>query len=835
MKLRGILYLYRVRLRSRLAQELFALVGIAVGVALLFSSQVANTSLLGSVRQLTAGIVGQSRFQLVARDPRGFEERLLGEVARLGGVRAAVPVLEQRVNVIGPAGQRSVDLIGSDPRLARLGGPLLRHFTRAQLSALRAFALPRPIAQAIGAEMLQTVKLQVGEDVVPAFLGFELGEESIGALVHSPIALAPLTYVQRLTGLAGRVTRIYVQPWPGRDREVRAGLERLAAGYLNVESADSDAVLFGNAAKPTSELTGLFSAISALVGFLFAFNAMLLTMPARRRQIADLRLDGYGPWTVTKILLVDALILGAVSSLVGLVLGEELTRNLFQAVPGYLSFAFLVGSQRIVTWQSVAIALAGGVLAGCIGVLTPLPDIFSRRPLAAVERRRMGLGRVRWSVPVGVICLAASAAIVALAPQMAVLGVVCLIAALLALLPGLIGVALDLVSRLTIDLRASAPSIAVSELRSRAGRARTAGVAAIGALAVFGSVAIQGTHANLQRGLDRLFGEVSSVADVWVVPPGVQNLLTTTPLQGRSASRLERLAGVRAVGLYRAGLLNYSGRRVWVLAPPATAAYPIPANQLLSGNLALATARIRAGGWAVLSQTIADERHLRIGQSFTLPAPLPSTFRVAALTTNMGWSSGAIILNAGDYARAWKSAEPSAYDVTVEPGVSTAQVRREIQRALGPASGLIAETAQRHQERQQATSRQGLARLTQISMLMLISAILAMASAMGSMVWQRRARLAQLKLDGLSDGAVWRALLLESVLLLGVGCSAGALGLYGQLVMTRALVAVTGYPVIFSFGLLIALGSFALVLTVAVAIAAVPGYVAARVHPAVAA
>ena len=42
-----IFYLYRVRLRARLVQELLAVVGIAVGVALLFASQVANTSLAG--------------------------------------------------------------------------------------------------------------------------------------------------------------------------------------------------------------------------------------------------------------------------------------------------------------------------------------------------------------------------------------------------------------------------------------------------------------------------------------------------------------------------------------------------------------------------------------------------------------------------------------------------------------------------------------------------------------------------------------------------------------------------------------------------------------------
>ncbi len=49
MRLSSILLLYRVRLRTRIVQELFAVRGIAVGVALLFASQIASTSLDGSV------------------------------------------------------------------------------------------------------------------------------------------------------------------------------------------------------------------------------------------------------------------------------------------------------------------------------------------------------------------------------------------------------------------------------------------------------------------------------------------------------------------------------------------------------------------------------------------------------------------------------------------------------------------------------------------------------------------------------------------------------------------------------------------------------------------
>ncbi len=126
---------------------------------------------------------------------------------------------------------------------------------------------------------------------------------------------------------------------------------------------------------------------------------------------------------------------------------------------------------------------------------------------------------------------------------------------------------------------------------------------------------------------------------------------------------------------------------------------------------------------------------------------------------------------------------------------------------------------------------QGLSRLTQIRTLVLIAAVLAMAAAMGAMIWQRRARLADMKVDGFSRVVLWRALLWESAILLGAGCSLGAVfGIYGQLLLSRALSHVNGFPLIESTPVPAAIGNFALITAVAVAIVAVPGYAAARVH-----
>ncbi len=836
MKPFNVLHLYRVRLRARLLQELFAVVGIAAGVALLFASQVASQSLSSSVAQLSKGIVGNATLQLVARDQQGFPETLLVQVRHIPGVHAAAPLLEASANAIGPKGHESVELVGADASLSKLGGSLVHNTQLSPVAGIGAIVLPAPLASKLGVKKFgEIATMQVAGVNWEAPLYEQLRAKQIGPLISSPIAIAPLSFAQEMTGLEGRVSRVLVQPAPGSEGEVRAALQRLAGGRLNVEAASYDETLFAKAAAATNQSTALFAVISALVGFLFAFNAMLLTIPQRRRLIADLRRDGYTPGAVIAVLMFDAVVLGLLACVLGLVLGQELSIHLFHANPGYLSSAFAVGSQRVVSAQSVAVAVLGGMLAASVAVLSPFKDIVSRQPLAAITEKDGGSsGRgTGWLALAGVLCLAAATAILLAAPKLAVLGMVFLVASLLLLLPVPLNATLALVRRIAPGITSAVPHVAVMELR--AGRARAVAIAATGAVAVFGSVAIEAAHGDLLHGLENAAHDMNAFTNVWVSPAGKYNLLKTTSFKPTQQAKLEKLPGVRAVRLYRGGLLDIGDRRVWVIAPPRESTPLLPASQIVEGNVARAEAEVRAGGWVVISQAIANEHHLQIGDPIALPTPVPTTFRVAAIGTNIGWAPGAIIVNGADYASAWGSTEASAYNVLLTPGTSELQAKSEIERALGGGTGLAVETGEQHANQQRALSRQGLERLTQIATLILIAAILAMAAAMGNMVWQRRPRLAKLKLEGFPREELWRTILLESLLLLGVGCLSGAaFGLYGQQLLDRALADVINFPVVYSFGAVVAVSSLALVTAAAVAIVAIPGYIAAGVPPAVA-
>lgn len=831
----NVLLLHRVRLRRRWPQELLAVAGIAVGVALLFASQVASTSLSGPVRDLNRGLVGQAQLQIIARGDDGMSDRTADRARRVPGVQIAAPVLEVRSNLVGPRGARPVTAFGADPRTVRLRGSLLQGFTAQEAAEQEALGVPAPIAREVGVRFGDEARLQIAARTrrVPVAT---VDHDDVGALVDTSIALAPLRYLQRLSGREGRISRVLVQADPGRLPEVRAALARVAGPGADVRDADHESRLFDQAVAPTSQATLISSVVSALVGFLFAFCAMLVTAASRRALAIDLRLDGYRPGQVVRILLFDALVLGVVAVAVGLVLGDALSRRGYGADVSFLGGAFPLGEARVVTPWAFVVAIVGGLAAATLGVLGPLSGVLADRT-ARTPRQPTGAARprVRRAVPAaGAVCLLASIGVTTLAPGAAIVALVLLVLALVLLLPAvLVAVigALEWLSRRR-SRSVAAVELALPALRAREWRARSLAIATTGAVAVFGAVALQGARANLQQGLGGVSAELNGAADLWVTPYGPGSLLATDPYAPAVTRGLADVPGVAGLGAYRASFLDVAGRRAWVMAPPRGAGPPVPADQLLDGGAAQTTRRLGGSGWATVSRALADALDVRVGDAFTLPTPRPLRLRVAAVTTNLGWSGGSAVLSPVDYVRGWGSRAVSATQVRLAPGVAPAVGRERVARALGTGSPLRLETADERVARQEASARSGLTRLGQIAWLTLMAAVLAMASAMTALLWQRRTTVARQKLDGLTTGAMWRSLAVESGTLFLTGCVAGALfALLGQVLFTRGLATISGFPVVTTVRVGVAASSFALVTAVALLAVLVPGGLVARVRP----
>ncbi|HEX7290430.1 MAG TPA: FtsX-like permease family protein, partial [Conexibacter sp.] len=341
--------------------------------------------------------------------------------------------------------------------------------------------------------------------------------------------------------------------------------------------------------------------------------------------------------------------------------------------------------------------------------------------------------------------------------------------------------------------------LAAEGVRARTVRAST--LAAMAAVAVCGCLAIEGAHRDVLRGLDRNFAEYLAATDVWVTAGGAENSLTTESFPAAAtARRLAAVPGVARVDAYYGSLLDVDDRRVWVIARDGHDATPVPPSQIVDGDPRAATARLRTGGWVAVSNALADKQRAGVGDVLALPTPSGvAHYRVAAITTNLGWGPGAVIMSADRYRRDWRGPQPSALQLRLAPGADPLATRRAVQRALGPDSALRAQTTPERDAQFRALARDGLERLSQIALMLVVAAALSLAAGTVAAIWQRRVSLAVLRISGHLPGELWRVLLLEAALVLGTGALAGLLaGLAGHRLLARWLADSTGYPAPFA-------------------------------------
>lgn len=811
MTLRGLIDHYGERVRAHPVQELLAGVGVAIGVALAFAVLVANDSITSNARALVHGIAGSAQLQLSARSGDGFPQEVTERVRALPDVAVAAPILEQRARVLGPGGTRSVNLVGVDKRIADLEGSVTRQLDPALLVLLQGgVMLPSTVARAIGVPINGGTERQVTLDLrgraQRVGVSAVLGEAAIGPAADAALAIAPLDRAQALAGLPGQVTRILVTSKPGREAAVRADLERVAGGQLTVAPVDREVALISQAAAPSYQATGFFAAIAAICGTLLVFNAMLLTAPERRRSMAILRTAaGYTPRDIVQMLLFEAVVLGALASAAGIALGVLLAKTAFSGAPSFLSFAFALSGKVAIPLGTMLAVGAGGVLVTCIAAAPPLLDLRRSRALDAVEHEQGEAGQrlpttARHAMlGTALVLLAAAGLLVAAAPATTVVAIGTVTVATALAIPTLCVAAAQLAAWIAARTNWHALDLAAEGVRARTVRAST--LAAMAAVAVCGCLAIEGAHRDVLRGLDRNFAEYLASSDIWVTSGGAENSLTTESFPDDGTTRrLAAVPDVEQVRPYYGSLLDVSNRRVWVIARGPDDAAPIPPSQLVDGDLRTATTRLRSDGWVAVSNALARKQHAGVGETLTLPTPSGmQRYRVAAITTNLGWGPGAVIMSADRYRRDWLDPQPSALELTLAPGADPIATRRAVQAALGPGSALRAQTTPERDAQFRALARDGLDRLSQIALMLVIAAALSLAAGMIAAIWQRRVSLAVLRISGHLPGELWRVLLLEATIILGTGTVAGlAAGAVGHRLLARWLADTTGYPAPFA-------------------------------------
>lgn len=384
--------------------------GIALGVAVMVSIDLANASAAHAFDLSTSAITGRATHAIVGStggvdesvyvrlrtDPRwrgSLESAPLVTAyvvsPQLGGVTFTLlgidPLAEAPFRgYLGAGGQLGLEKIAA---LMTVPGTILLSATTAERYGLEPCS-PFALADAVPADACRLMLSINGETRYVHLIGLLEPSDDFSRRALDTLILADIATAQSLIGTSGRLTQIdLILP---EDFDSTALSAALPPGTQLVSSEIRSSQVKEMTAAFRINLTAL-SLLALVVGIFLIYNAMTFSVIQRRRLFGTLRSIGYTPEQVFGMVLGEAALVGVFGTILGLGLGIFLGQGAVQMVTQTINDLFFVVSVRGV--QIPASSLLKGGLAGfftsVFAAAPPAWEAASASPSLALSRAHL--------------------------------------------------------------------------------------------------------------------------------------------------------------------------------------------------------------------------------------------------------------------------------------------------------------------------------------------------------------------------------------------------------------------------------------------------------------
>ena len=444
-----ILRLAGLRHLSRHPVQLaFGLIGVALGVAAVFSIDLANESARRAFRISADTVAGKATHRIVS--PSGLPDDLYAALRRHGGSRTIAPIVEGFARVPERSGV-ILHILGVDP----FAEALFRDYTpetSAGADVPRLLTEPGAVmvleetAKRLGMSPGRRLPLRVGMESRDVFLsGFLRPPDEVARQALESTAVADISTAQELLGMEGKLSRIDLRVPEGEEGE------RAVSRIRAMLPPGAEVVSTAARGKAMDRMTRAFSMnlqamslLSLLVGMFLVYNTMTFSVLQRRHLIGTLRALGVTRREVYAQVLTEAAILGVVGTILGLPFGYFLGKFLLGMVTRSIGDLYFVVSIRDVapTAATFLKATTLGTLGSIAAALWPAHEATTTPPRDVMRRSAIETG-VRSLLPMvsaagaGLLLLGAG---MQLYPTRSILpsffGLFCLVAGYALLTPG---------------------------------------------------------------------------------------------------------------------------------------------------------------------------------------------------------------------------------------------------------------------------------------------------------------------------------------------------------------------------------------------------------------
>jgi len=365
-------------------RTIITIAGIAVGVAVVVAIQLANQSALRAFRESVDAVAGRANYQIASDLPLN-EDVLLGlQPLWQLGVRFA-PVIDVEGVVQPrqlPVRLLAVDLLSDlhfrDYRYARIltsgsGSVATSASMYLQLFRDDSVVLPATFARELGLGIGDQVTIDIGGTSAVMRIRGILQPQGPATAFNGAIAICDIAVAQKRFNFARRLSRIDMLIPPQHETSVLQSIRKILPAGARIERPSRRNERVEKMLRAFRVNLFALAGIALLVDVLLVYNAVLISILRRRRDVGIVKTLGVSPRQIFIAFVSEGLLFGVLGSAAGIVLGKVLAVGILRSIGRTINNLYVTSAPE-------AITLTGGVIAAGLAVGTILSFVSALQP-----------------------------------------------------------------------------------------------------------------------------------------------------------------------------------------------------------------------------------------------------------------------------------------------------------------------------------------------------------------------------------------------------------------------------------------------------------------------
>ena len=682
---------------------IITILGVAIGVAVFLSIQLANRQTLRSFEESVDLVLGRAD-AIVHAEGMSFDEKYFQELSRIRELVKSYPVIEG-YGVELKTGQ-VVEILGTD--LLQDSG--IRDFSIKTLEKDLKGLLPiimDPKGIVLPEKFIPGTNFKPGDKINFLINGIEktfnvnaiLENKGLARALNGNFALMDIAAAQWAFGRIGKLDRIDIEFKRKENFEsIREKISEVLPGFLRVDRPERKNRQVEKMLRAFQYNLTALSFVALIVALYLIYNMVALSVVRRRAEIGTLRAIGATPLLVASIFFIEAGIIGVAGSVIGVWLGKYLAQFSLDAVsitvnnlytPSYVTE---VEFHWLQSWPYLLL----GVGLSLVSALIPAIDASRTSPTTVMRRGSYDMKIFRGDRRLTILAITsfAMAGIFSLLPPIGgfpyfgFLAVFLVIMGLSFLSPSALLAGRDLLRGICKKYFGGEGFLASMNLSQNIGRNSLA----ISSLAIaFMMIISMSIMVHSFRQTVIVWIGQTLKADLFVRVAGGRDIDYQYTLPGDRVEDIRKISGVAAVDLFRAQDISYNDK-------PAVLGSGDFGTLSHYGNLVIKSgptaqelfAQMVGQDRAIISESFALKHEVGVGDSLFMETPNGSAkLQVVAVYYDYSRERGYIIIDRSIFIKYYGDTDVNSFVIYLSNKNEIENVRQELLKTLGADYNLV--------------------------------------------------------------------------------------------------------------------------------------------------